>query len=60
VGRPLTIPETQYDGNARIAASAEHEPIRVRYGSRTVRPIAGDSPGADLTAALSSSESATP
>ena len=55
VGTPLTLPATQYDGNARIAESAGAEPIRVRYGSRTVRPIAKTASGADLTAALSSS-----
>jgi membrane-bound lytic murein transglycosylase D len=60
VGEPLTLPEKEYAGNARVAESAEHEPLRVQYGSRTVRPIAGNAPGADLTASLSSSESATP
>jgi membrane-bound lytic murein transglycosylase D len=55
VGEPLTLPEKEYAGNARVAESAEHEPLRVQYGSRTVRPIDGDTPSADLTAALSPS-----
>ncbi|HKL87692.1 MAG TPA: transglycosylase SLT domain-containing protein [Salinibacter sp.] len=55
VGTPLTLPATQYDGNARIAESADAEPVRVRYGSRTVRPIAKTASGSDLTAALSPS-----
>jgi hypothetical protein len=60
VGEPLTLPETQYDGNARVAESAEEKPIRVRYGRRTVRSIADDAPGADLTASLSSPASSRP
>jgi membrane-bound lytic murein transglycosylase D len=59
VGERLTLPETQYDGNARIARSAEHKPIRVHYGNRAVRPVAGNSPGADLTASLSTSSEET-
>lgn len=39
VGQRLTIPETRYAGNARIAEAAEREPIRVRYGNRAVRSL---------------------
>jgi membrane-bound lytic murein transglycosylase D len=60
VGEPLTLPKTQYDGNARVAESAKEKPIRVRYGRRTVRSIADDAPGADLTASLSSPASSRP
>lgn len=60
VGEPLTIPEKRYEGNARIAQSADEKPIRVRYGTRTIRPIAGNTLGTDLTASLSSDGSPTP
>jgi len=60
VGEPLTLPETRYKGNARIAESAEEKPIRVRYGSRTVRPIASDAAGTNLTASLSPGTLSTP
>jgi membrane-bound lytic murein transglycosylase D len=60
VGEPLTIPETRYDGNARVAESADEQPLRIRYGRRTVRSIAGSAPDADLTASLSSTASPTP
>jgi membrane-bound lytic murein transglycosylase D len=53
VGERLSIPETQYAGNARIAESADAQPLRIQYGSRTVRPVAGTSPNTELTAALS-------
>ncbi len=52
VGQQLTLPETSYTGNAQIAESADGKPLRVRYGSRTVRPISGKSPSMDLTASL--------
>jgi membrane-bound lytic murein transglycosylase D len=52
VGERLTIPESTYAGNARIADSVDGSPIRVRYGRRTIRPI-DDTPGEQLTAALS-------
>lgn len=54
VGEPLSLPEKTYAGNARVAESAEHQPIRVQYGSRTVRSIASPSPSSDLTASLTS------
>jgi membrane-bound lytic murein transglycosylase D len=53
VGQRLTIPDKTYEGNARVAEGAEHAPIRVRYGTRTVRPIER-SPASDLTALVSS------
>lgn len=52
VGERLAIPEKEYVGNARIAESADAKPIRVRYGSRTIRSIASTASDADLTAAL--------
>lgn len=52
VGERLTIPESTYAGNARIADSADGSPLRVRYGRRTIRPI-DDTPGEQLTASLS-------
>ncbi len=55
VGERLTLPEKQYDGNARVVEGAEQEPIRVHYGNRAVRPIDGNLPGADLTTSLSAS-----
>ncbi len=59
VGQRLTIPETEYAGNARITESADAEPLRVRYGSRTVRSI--DEGGALETGlAASASESSPP
>jgi membrane-bound lytic murein transglycosylase D len=51
VGERLTIPETTYAGNTRIADSADGSPLRVRYGRRTIRPI-DDIPGEQLTASL--------
>jgi len=60
VGKPLTLPETQYDGNARVADGADGKPLRVQYGSRTVRSIADDASGASLAASLSSSAASTP
>lgn len=60
VGERLSIPETQYAGNARIAESADAEPVRIRYGSRTVRPIGGTPPETELTAALSSASDSAP
>ncbi len=58
VGEPLTLPEKEYAGNARVAEGAGHNPIRVQYGSRTVRPIAGDVSDTGLTASLTSPSSA--
>lgn len=49
VGQRLTLPEKTYEGNARIARSANHDPIRVRYGTRTVRSIES-TPASDLAA----------
>jgi membrane-bound lytic murein transglycosylase D len=61
VGEPLTIPETQYDGNARVAESADEQPLRVRYGSRTVRPITSAGiPERELAAAFASGTGASP
>jgi membrane-bound lytic murein transglycosylase D len=60
VGEPLTLPETQYDGNARVADGADGTPLRVQYGRRTVRSIADDATAAHLTASLSSSSASTP
>ena len=59
VGERLTIPESTYAGNARIADSADGGPLRVRYGRRTIRPI-DDNPGEQLTAALSGDAPSTP
>lgn len=58
VGERLTLPDKAYAGNARVAESAEHKPLRVQYGSRTVRPIAGDASDTGLTASLTSPSSA--
>ncbi|PSQ97086.1 MAG: lytic transglycosylase [Bacteroidetes bacterium SW_9_63_38] len=55
VGERLTIPEKTYEGNARVADGADRAPIRVRYGSRTVRPIGSDPSDGRVTATLSSS-----
>jgi membrane-bound lytic murein transglycosylase D len=55
VGTQLAIPEQEYAGNARVAESADHQPLRIRYGSRTVRPIGSDPTRGSLTASLSSS-----
>ncbi|PQJ35381.1 hypothetical protein BSZ35_12920 [Salinibacter sp. 10B] len=61
VGQPLTIPETEYAGNTRIAESADATPIRVRYGRRTIRSIGtGESLETSLTAAASESPPPTP
>jgi membrane-bound lytic murein transglycosylase D len=60
VGEPLTLPGTKYDGNARVADGADGKPLRVQYGSRTVRSIADDAPRASLAASLSSSAASTP
>lgn len=60
VGERLSIPETQYAGNARIAESADAQPLRIRYGSRTIRPVAGTSSKTDLTAALSPPSASAP
>jgi membrane-bound lytic murein transglycosylase D len=57
VGERLTIPEKTYEGNARVADGTEHAPIRVRYGSRTVRPIGSDPTDGRITAALSAPSS---
>jgi len=53
VGQQLTIPDKTYEGNARIARGTNHAPIRVRYGTRTVRSIES-TPASDLTALVSS------
>ena len=58
VGQRIDIPDTEYKGNSRIAESADGEPIRVRYGSRTIRPVAGARPDDNLTAVLSPGVSA--
>lgn len=60
VGQPITIPEKSYAGNRQIAQSADTKPFRVRYGSRTVRPIAGMPSETDLTASLSPGSRSTP
>jgi membrane-bound lytic murein transglycosylase D len=60
VGERLTIPETAYAGNARIADSADGTPLRVRYGRRTIRPIDDAPSEGQLTAALSGSSPSTP
>ncbi|MFB6249515.1 MAG: transglycosylase SLT domain-containing protein [Salinibacter sp.] len=52
VGERLTVPETTYAGNVRIADSAGGTPLRVRYGRRTIRPIGDPSSGEQLTATL--------
>jgi len=57
-GKAIAIPEKTYEGNARVAQSAEHEPIRVQYGSRAVRSLTAKPPSAGLTASLTSSASA--
>ncbi|PSQ76841.1 MAG: hypothetical protein BRD35_05325 [Bacteroidetes bacterium QH_7_62_13] len=57
-GKAIATPEKTYEGNARVAQSAEHEPIRVQYGSRAVRSLAANPPSAGLTASLTSSASA--
>jgi membrane-bound lytic murein transglycosylase D len=54
-GKAIAIPEKTYEGNARVAQSAEHEPIRVQYGSRAVRSLTAKPPSAGLTASLTSS-----
>jgi membrane-bound lytic murein transglycosylase D len=53
IGERITIPEKTYEGNARVANGTDHTPIRVRYGSRTVRPIGSDPTDGRITAALS-------
>jgi membrane-bound lytic murein transglycosylase D len=61
VGQRLTIPASKYAGNARIAESADAEPIRVRYGSRTIRSIGtGGSLEESLTASVSDSSAPAP
>jgi membrane-bound lytic murein transglycosylase D len=55
VGQHLTIPEKRYAGNAAIAESAEHKPMRIRYGRRTVRPLDAAASADRITAALSPS-----
>ena len=60
VGERLTIPETTYAGNARIADSADGTPLRVRYGRRTIRPVADAAPDGPLTASLSGDTPVTP
>ena len=57
VGERLTIPETSYAGNARIADSADGAPLRVQYGRRTIRPLGTDASGSGLTASLSGGSS---
>lgn len=39
VGERLTIPQKSYNGNARLAKSADRKPLRIQYGSRTVRRL---------------------
>jgi len=39
VGQELTIPPVSYRGNRALMATAEGEPMRVRYGARFTRPI---------------------
>jgi membrane-bound lytic murein transglycosylase D len=60
VGERLTIPETTYAGNARIADSADGTPLRVRYGRRTIRPVADAPSDGQLTASLAGDTPATP
>jgi membrane-bound lytic murein transglycosylase D len=60
VGERLTIPETTYAGNARIADSADGTPLRVRYGRRTIRPVADVPSDGQLTASLSGDTPPTP
>jgi membrane-bound lytic murein transglycosylase D len=57
IGEQLTIPEKTYEGNARVADGADHAPLRIRYGSRTVRPIGSDPTDVRITAALSAPSS---
>jgi membrane-bound lytic murein transglycosylase D len=57
VGERLTIPEKTYEGNARVADGADHQPLRIRYGNRTVRPIGSDPTDGRITAALSAPSS---
>lgn len=59
-GQQLTLPVTSYNGNARIADRTNGEPIRVRYGARTVRPLVDAPPNAERTGDLSSSLPARP
>ena len=60
-GEPLTIPETQYEGNARIAESADGQPLRVQYGTRTVRSITSAGvPEKEVAAAFASGTGASP
>jgi membrane-bound lytic murein transglycosylase D len=39
VGQELIIPPVSYRGNRALIATAEGEPMRVRYGARFTRPI---------------------
>ena len=39
VGEQLTIPPVSYSGNQELLATAQGDPIQVRYGSRFTRPI---------------------
>jgi membrane-bound lytic murein transglycosylase D len=57
VGQRLSIPETSYAGNARMADSVDGTPLRVRYGRRTIRPL-GTGPSTDVPTATLSADSA--
>lgn len=46
VGQQWILPSTRYAGNAAVAGQAGMRPVRVRYGSRTTRPVAIDAPPA--------------
>ncbi len=59
VGERLTVPDKRYKGNARVAEAARHQPIRVRYGSRTVRPLDSDPTNNSRLTALRSPQSSS-
>jgi LysM repeat protein len=60
VGQQLKLPEVHYLGNSEIVADADTRPVRVRYGSRTTRPVAEVSSAAGLTASWTASPTSRP
>jgi len=60
VGQQLKVPEMQYLGNSEIVADADAQPVRVRYGSRTTRPVAEVSSATGLTASWTASPASRP
>ena len=60
VGQQLKLPEVHYLGNSEIVADADARPVRVRYGSRTTRPVAEVPSAAGLTASWTASPTSRP